>query len=117
MKRRGDVACFASPLPAGGSAGVAGCTMDEGREGRRNEPVELLSLETPPLDAREERETGTPEKEPRIEEEVKTAVRAPPVPLAPHAQSGAKSATRWVEDAPKMYQAACPHSALVSYQH
>lgn len=80
-----------------------------GKEGRRKEPLELLSLETPPLDAREERETGTPEKkEPRIEEEVKPAVRARPVPLAPHAQSGAKSATRWVEDASKMYQAACP---------
>lgn len=53
-----------------------------GKEGRkkerRNEPVELLSPETPPLDAREELETGTPEKkEPWIEEEVKTAVRAP----------------------------------------
>lgn len=48
-----------------------------GKEGKRNEPVELLSLETPPLDAREERETGTPEKkEPRIQEEVKHC-RAP----------------------------------------
>lgn len=39
--------------------------------------MELLSLETPPLDAREERETGTPEKkEPRIQEEAKHC-RAP----------------------------------------